>query len=119
LTAIDLNSHLADAIPLKNKSQATVLKASKKMFNNRNSPINQPGTRLEIDNGTEFNALERYLKGEGVFVRRNKPGRHKQQALVENLNKTIGRAIFTIQNVNELATNQPYVEWTDLLPDII
>ena len=117
LTAIDLHTKQADAEPLKTKRQNEVLKASKKIFNRGN--VQKPQHRLEIDNGKEFNALQRYLEESDVFVRRNKAGRHRQQALVENLNKTLGKAIFTLQNVNELNTGNESVEWVDMLPNII
>ena len=76
LTAIDMNTKYADAEPLKSKTQDEVLEAAITLFSRGN--VNQPETRLEIDGGTEFNSLSKYLKNQGVKVKRGKPYRHRQ-----------------------------------------
>ena len=52
-------------------------------------------------------------------MRRNKPGRHKQQAVVENLNKLFGIVINSVQNVEEIAKGKVERRWVDLIPTIV
>ena len=117
LVVVDLHSKFAEVRPLSSKRMGVVLKALKDIYSN--SPYLSIPSMLQTDNGTEFNAIPKFMKDHGGFLRRNKAGRHKQQAQVENMNKILGTAIYTIQNVNELITGARIVEWVDLLPEIM
>ena len=54
-----------------------------------------------------------------VFIRYAKPGRHRQQALVERRNQIIGDALMKRMAAQELITGQPSLEWVDEYPIIL
>ena len=76
-----------------------------------------PKFSLRTDNGGEFkNEFEKYLKTNHILHRVSLPYRHKQNANVENVNNILGRILMTYLQNKEMETQQPYNEWTDILP---
>ena len=117
LVAVDLATRACDAEPLRGKTAKEVLEAFKKMY--LRGPLTIP-QRLELDGGSEFKAeVGRFFRDRGVFVRTSVPGRHTQQAMVENLNRILGVAIFKRQIAEELATGEQSTAWVKDLPRFI
>ena len=117
LTCIDLHSKKVDAQPLRNKTSAAVLNAFKKIFERGILKIPK---RLEVDNGTEFKGVvAKFFQEKGTYIKRNKPGRHRQTALVERFNQTIGHRIFKTQLDKELQSGKNSRLWLHFYRGII
>jgi hypothetical protein len=117
LVVIDINTRKLDAIPLRGKTAQTVLNGIKKIY--ERDILDYPD-QIEADNGSEFKGVfQTYFNSIGVLIKRNKPGRSRQQALVERANQTIAHKIFKIQLEKELETGKNSRLWIHLLKDII
>jgi len=118
LVVVDLGSRLTDAEPLKNKTAQSVKDAFKEIY--KRGILKFPKSRIETDPGSEFKGVVKdYFNKHGIRMRYGKPGRHKQQAVVESRNKIIGTALMKKMTAEELLTNQISRRWTDILPDIL
>lgn len=118
LVVVDDASKHVDAEPLKSKKAEAVLRGFKKIFDR--GIVKQPSSRMEVDSGKEFKGdVREYFKKNGVFVRYGKPGRSRQQALVERKNQMIGTIILKRLTSEELLTGKDATEWTHLLPKIV
>jgi hypothetical protein len=113
----DIGSGLTDARALKTRDGETVLKAIVDIYK-KQKYLEQP-LRIQVDAGSEFFDTKNYFRSKGVGVRIAATGRHKQQALVEYMNKTIGEAILKLQLNNELVTGETDKNWVTYLPDIL
>ena len=117
LVVTDIGSRLSDAEPIKNKESETVLKALKKIY--KRGILEMPSS-LEFDQGSEFKSVvTEYLEDNGVKIRRAKPYRHRQQAIVERKNQTIGTALHKRMTEEELQLGIPSTQWVDDLPELI
>jgi hypothetical protein len=117
LVVVDIFSRLCDAYPLKSKDANQVLKGFKEIF--KRKILNIP-KRLEVDSGSEFKSVvAKYFKDHNVKIRVAMVGRHRQQAIVESKNKTIGKALFHRMSSQELLTGEVSREWVEDLPKLI
>lgn len=117
LVVVDIGSRKTDAEPIKNKRNETVLKAFKKIYARKVLSLPK---KLEIDDGSEFKGtVSRYFKDNNVNIRVAKPGRHRQQAIVERKNQTIGKALHTAMSGQQLLTGKISRRWTHILPELI
>ena len=121
LVAADTSSRLVDARPLKSKKPPEVLRALKSIFSGKY--LRKPTKRLVVDNGHEFKgAVAEWARKEGINMKVSKTARHRQTAIVERMNATIGKFIAERQGGEELRIgedNGESVEWVDDLPLII
>ena len=123
LVAVDTSSRLVDARPLKSKKPEAVLTALKSIFNGKY--LRKPTVRLVVDNGKEFQgAVAEWCRKEKINLKVSKTARHRQTAIVERMNATIGRFIAERQGGEELRIGEENgqnesVEWVDDLPKII
>jgi hypothetical protein len=107
-----------DAEPLKDKSNATVLKAFKTIF--KSKYLKPPSSMLSCDSGVEFKGtVKKFFNDMGVHVRYGKPDHHQSQASVEAKNHIIGKALHMRMNAQELETNEPSTEWVEFLPHLM
>lgn len=117
LVVIDIGSRKVDAEPLKDKTSETVLSAFKNIY--KRKTLNIP-KRMEVDDGSEFKGVvKKFFTEKKVFVRVAKPGRHRQQGLVERMNQTIAKALFKRMAAQELLTDETSREWVEDLPKLI
>lgn len=117
LVVVDLGSRLCDAEPLKQKTQAEVLSAFKKIYSR---VLKMPKALLQVDGGTEFKGpVANWFNQNKVMIRTGLPGRHRQQATVEAYNALISRAIFHHQYQTELKKKRRDNNWVKILPEII
>ena len=117
MVVVDIGSRKVDAEPIKNKRNETVLKAFQKIYG-RNI-LNLP-KRLEVDDGSEFKgSVKKYFEDNNIYVRVAKAGRHRQQAIVERKNQTIGKALHMAMSAQQLITNKVERRWVHLLPELI
>ena len=117
LVVIDIGSGIMDARPLKVRDGATVLREFQDIYK-KHKYLNQPRF-IQTDNGSEFKSVETYFNSKNIGVRIAATGRHKQQAVVEALNKSIGGTIAKLQLNNELVSGESDTNWITYLPDII
>lgn len=114
LVVVDLASDEFDIEPLKNKEPKTILQAMKTMF--KRGYIKKPYASVTTDAGTEFKGVFKdWLNEENIIHKIGLPGRHKQNANVESLNRILGRFINGYMNSIEIKTNKTYREWTEIL----
>ena len=117
LVTVDNGSRMVDAEPLKTKDNKAVLAAFNTIFSRK--IINEPKV-LEVDNGSEFKGnVLKYFQDKGIKVRVAQTGRHRQQALVEKANQTIGTILHKRMAAQEILTDQVSREWTNDLPKLI
>ena len=116
LVAVDLATFHMDAEPLKHKDSETAKKALLKMY--KRKYLNLP-KRIEVDDGTEFkDAFKRYFD-RIIKVRTKKPGRHRQQSVVESMNHILGKILNRIMLTEEIHTDQVSTEWVSDLPRVV
>ena len=118
LVVIDNATRLADARPLKEKTAKDTLRALLSIYNGKY--LKKPTIRMETDPGSEFKGVfDAWLKENDINHKWGRTNRHRAQALVEGVNKFIGKSLGTRQNAQEIILNEPSREWVDDLPDIM
>ena len=118
VVVVDDGSRHVDAEPLKSKTTEAVLKGFKKIFDR--GIVKMPSARIEVDDGGEFKgSVKRFFKEGGVFMRVGKPGRSRQQALVERKNQLIGTIIIKRLTAQELLSGKTERSWIHLLPKVV
>ena len=119
LVCVDLNTGYTDAEPIKERDAESTLKAYKKITT-REPLKNAPRYVLQTDGGSEFKSVfHTYVIKRGIIHRIGKAGRSRQQAVVEQRNRTIGRALFYRMTAQEILTDQDSKQWTKRLPPLI
>ena len=117
LVCVDLATNKFDVEPLTERTSKAVLEAFKNMF--EREYIKKPYASVRTDAGTEFQGdFNKYLKNENILHRVAMPGRHKQVANVESLNRTLGRLINGYMNTKERTKATIDKDWIDCLPII-
>lgn len=117
LVVVDLGSKLIDAVPLKTKKPSGILEGFKTIY--KRGVLNKP-VQLELDNGSEFKGVfKQWADKNGINLWYKKPGRHRQQAVVERANQLLGNAIHKRMLSEEVLTNKHAVAWVSVLPDFV
>jgi hypothetical protein len=113
LVVVDTITGLTDASPLKNKDAESVLRGFKDIFA-KGTPLAMPKWSIQLDEGTEFKSVvKKYFEENGVLIRYGKVDRSRHQALAENRNKIIAKALFQKQVAQEILTNTTSTNWVD------
>lgn len=117
LVVIDINTRKVDAQPIRTKTAKAVLNAIIKIY--QRTALDLPN-KIEVDNGNEFKGeFSDHFKKLKVFIDRNKPGRHRQLAMVERANQTIVNRIYKEQMKKEIQTGKTSRLWLNIYRDII
>ena len=117
LVISDVGSRMCDAEPIKTKSNDEVTKAFKAIY--KRGILKTPKV-LMVDPGTEFKGTTNtYLTSLHIRIKTNIKDRHRQNAIVERANQTIGTLIHKRQSAQELLTGATSRAWTADLPAII
>ena len=115
---VDTATHKVDAQPIKTLTSEETLKAMKAIY--KRKILLKPTYMIITDSGGEFKSVvETYLKTNKILKKTAITGRHRQVALVEAMNKIIGKALHMRQTAQELGTNEASREWVEFLPAII
>lgn len=120
LVVTDIKTKITEAQPMKGHSAEDVVKAFKAIF--KRKILSPPSLLMQTDSGSEFknkvtkDYFENNLK---IGHRFSKPGRSRQQAVVEAKNKMIATALFMRMISNELETGETDTDWVDFLPNLI
>lgn len=119
LVITDGHTKKVDAIPIKNKTSATIIKSFNKIYQ-KNGILEYP-TIISFDAGTEFKNKEvkDYFTEHDVYIKYARTNRHRQQALIEAKNFTIGSNLNKIINAKELETGKTNKDWVQYLPKLI
>jgi hypothetical protein len=117
LVVADIGNRFIDAEPLKTKSSNATLEAIKTIYDRK---IVEKPKVIQCDPGSEFKGeFKEWCNKQNIYVRYGKPGRHRQQAIVENANKMIGQALHKRMTAEELLTGLVSKSWVDELKDLI
>ena len=115
LSVVDAGSGLVGLEGMKSKTGKATLAAFKKIMARK---ILQITPRVNMDAGSEFSMLKKFLVGKGVAVKVGIPDRHHSTIHAEALNKIVGKVIFAIQHDTEFKDDHKNYDrrWLDLLP---
>lgn len=118
LVVVDQGSRKVDAVALKSKNSNEILQAFKKIYNN--NILDKPQI-LRTDSGSEFknDVVINGLDKMGITLSFAKAGRHRQVALVERKNQTIGKVIHKIILHDTLSSGNDSSAWVEILPKIV
>ena len=117
LVVVDTSTKALDAEPIKSKESAAVIKAFENIF--KRKYVKKP-FKIEVDAGSEFKGQTRkWFDANGILVRVAEIGRHRQQAMVERANQTIGSILFKRMTAQEILTGSQSKHWTRDLPKLI
>eukprot|EP00729_Bicosta_minor_P010919 gene10919-6890_t len=132
LVVVDVATRLTDAYPMKFKNQQSVIAGFTKIYSRPLPPKKRKGNPLkerilskpiamQTDDGAEFTGKEprQYFKDNGIALRVGKPGRSRQQAMVETRNGMINRFITARQNEEEGTTGEYATGWMEDIPLIV
>ena len=118
LVVVDVADHRIDAQQLKTITAQSVLNGFKTIY--KRNILTMPSYEIITDQGNEFKSVvATYFHTNKIIVKHAKAGRHRQVAIVEAMNKIIGKAIHMRQTAQELETNEPSKEWIEFLPLIV
>jgi hypothetical protein len=110
-------SNYCDFEPMKTKTSTEVLKAFKTIFKRGIVPM--PKASIRTDNGGEFKSVvDKYMYDNNILHLWSLPDRHKQMGNVENLNKQVGRVLYTYLQNKSMEVQKDYVEWTDIIDEL-
>ena len=118
LVLIDFKRYAA-AEALKTKNASEVLEAFKTIYK-RDDNLEHP-MALHTDGGSEFTNKEvvKYFASHYTTMRVSKPGRSRQNALVENFNKLFRTLYNIIANQSELQTHKRHKDWRQYVEPIL
>lgn len=132
LVVVDVATRMTDAYPMKKKDQESVIAGFTKIYsrplppkkgkkNPQKERILSKPIAMQTDDGAEFTGKEprQYFKDNGIALRVGKPGRSRQQAMVETKNGMINRFITARQNEEEGVTGEYATGWVEDIPLII
>jgi hypothetical protein len=114
---VDLASDEFDIEPVINKEPQTIVKAFQTMVKRKH--INFPYASVRTDAGNEFQgSFNKMLIDKDVLHKVSLPGRHRQTANIERLNRELGKLLVGYMNTKEVETGKPYREWTDIIDKV-
>lgn len=117
LIVVDLGNRKIDAVPLKSKMTDEIVQAFEAIY--KRKILRQP-VQLEVDPGKEFSGnFQKWADKKGIKIWRKKPGRRRQQAMVETVNGIIATALHKRIVAEELITGRRAVAWVQLLPGLV
>jgi hypothetical protein len=104
---------------MKDRKANDIVNAFKAIFKRKILPV--PKLLIQTDPGAEFNNVttKNYFDSLHIGYRFGKPGRSRQQAVVEAKNKIIGKALFMRMTANELQTGEKDTDWVEFLPALV
>ena len=118
LVVVDAHNKKVDAEPLKNRGSSDIIAGFKSIYSRDYLDI--PDI-ICFDAGTEFKneEVKSYFEKLNTRIKYALPNRHRQQALVERQNKTIGTVLLRSQAHQEMTTGKNKKEWVKDLPLLI
>lgn len=113
----DIANDAFDIEPITNKTAATVLTATKKIF--KRGILKPPKASIRTDSGTEFKGeFKSYMHDHNILLKTSLPDRHKQTANVERLNREISRIIMGYLDKLDQENQEVNTQWLKVIPII-
>lgn len=111
LTAYDLFSKMAYAVPMKDKTEASATKAMKQLLDNEIHHVSS----IRSDNGSEFisHSFKKLLKDRGISQVLSKPAKPQSNGGIERFNKTMKRYLKMGMYQSDSK------DWVDLVPKMV
>ena len=120
LTVVDVASCYKAAEPLTSKESDEVLKAFQKIY--KRGPLKWPQL-LQVDPGREFmGSVTKVMENNKTSICRGRVNIHRDQAIVERVNRTLAERLFGYQyavEMNMKNSNKRSTEWVKRLPEIV
>ena len=119
LTVVDVASRYKEAEPLTSKGAAEVADALSRIY--KRGPLKWPKL-LQVDPGREFmGAVSQLLAKHSVEVRRGRVDVHRDQGILERINRTLAERLFGHQYAQEMRVpaDQRSTEWVKRLPAVV
>ncbi len=117
LVVTDVGSKKVDAVALKSKTTEEVLQGFQTIYKRKILGIPK---QLTCDEGTEFHGVTKSgLLKMGIHINYGKAGRHRQTALVERKNQTIGTLVHKLIIHDQMASGNDSSAWVETLPMIV
>ena len=122
LTVVDVASRYKAAEPLSSKEGIEVAKALIKIYK---GPLQWPEI-LQVDSGSEFRGeVGKEMKKHGVRIRRGNANIHRDQAIVDRFNRSLGEKLDgyhygkEIDSKGKFSTRNRYNKWVKILPEVV
>ena len=118
-TVVDIASRYKEAEPLTSKDSGEVAKAFQSIY--RRSPLTWPDM-LQVDPGRDFvGSVTKEMESRKTYIRRGRTEIHRDQAIVERLNRTLAERLFGHQYAVEmlLPEGQRSTAWVKRFPDVV
>jgi hypothetical protein len=117
LTVVDIASRFKEAEPLTSKDSKEVANAFENIYKRK---LTYPKL-LQVDPGREFmGSVTQFMDKHNVKIRRGRTEIHRDQAIVERFNRTLGERLFGYQYAKELENpHKRNREWVKRLPAVI
>lgn len=117
LVVVDIGTRLIAARPLAVKFSDKIAEAFRDIYSK--SDLKWP-VALQVDSGSEFmKDVSTLMKQHNVKIRRARPNRHSQQAIVEGNNRVIAKYLFHDMVADEIRTKQKSTKWVNRLPKYV
>ena len=116
---VDVASRFKEAEPLTSKNSDEVALAFQKIY--KRSPLTWLEL-LQVDSGREFmGAVTKLMENHKTRIRRGRVEIHRDQAIVERFNPTLGERLFSYQYVVEMRIpeGQRSTAWVQKLSEVI
>lgn len=114
---VDLYTLEFDCEPLKNKTSEHVLEAMKNCF--KRQYLNIPYASINTDGGSEFKSVfHKWVFDQNIYHKVGMPHRHKQQSVIESLNRQIAKLLMLYLNQMSKKTQTEYSNWDEFLPQV-
>lgn len=114
---VDLYTLEFDCEPVKNKTSQTVLDAMLECF--KRNYVKKPYASLNTDGGSEFKSVfHKWVYDQNIYHKYGSPYRHKQQSVVESLNRQIAKLLMLYLNQMSKKTQKEYTDWDTFLPNV-
>ena len=117
LVVVDIHSRICDAESITSKNTDIIVKAFEKIY--KRGILKKP-VEITFDSGNEFKGLTReYFENQDINVRYASTNRHRQVAMVEAKNKTIGSTLHKLMALLEIKTKKESRKWTQYLSLVV
>jgi len=114
---VDLFTLDFDCEPVKNKTAESALNAMKECF--KRGYVNKPYASVATDGGSEFKSVfHKWLYDANIYHKVGIPYRHRQQSVIESLNRSIGKLLMLYLSQMGSKTETTYSNWDEFIPQV-
>lgn len=118
LNVIDVHNGLCDGYPLKNKLMDNMCHVLDHIYDNSMYLQGYPRV-MQADHEFHTKTFTDWCESHDIHPTFTEVNRHRQNAFVERMNKTLGTWIFQLQTSDELDTGKTSTDWVKVYPELI